>query len=76
MAPWPMAAAVLGILRDIAGAAAALAKFLRGCAFFTVTGRARAVYVRFTARAGVFGRAVLLIEDFLLIIAGYAGDWF
>ena len=71
-----MAAAVLVTFRDIAGAAAGIAKFLRGRAFFTVTGRARAVLVRFAAGTSVFGSTVLLIEGNVLIIAGCAGDWF
>jgi hypothetical protein len=71
-----MAAEVLVTFRESAGAAAGIAKFLRGRAFFSVTGGARAVPVRFAACTGVFGFRVLVIEYIVLIIAGCAGDWF
>jgi hypothetical protein len=77
MAPWAVAAAVACNFRVLTGSAAAgISEFQRGCAFFTVTGGARAVFVHFATGTGVFGSAVLLIADFVLIIAGCAGDWF
>jgi hypothetical protein len=77
MAPWAVAAAVACNFRVLTGSAAAgISEFQRGRAFFTVAWGARTVLVRFAAGTGVFGSTVLLIEDFVLIIAGCAGDGF
>jgi hypothetical protein len=72
-----MAAAVACNFRVLTGSAAAgISEFQSRRAFFTVAGRAGTVLVRFAAGTGMFGSTVMLIENFVLIIAGCAGDWF
>ncbi len=77
MALRAVAATVAIFFRDISGCTAAgITKFPGRRAGIPVAGRSRAVNVFFTTSAGMFGSAVPLIENVVLIIICCAGDWF
>lgn len=75
MAPRAVAARGSALCSGAGSAAAGIAEFLRGRAFFPVAGSARAVLMGLATGTGVFGRFFGRVDGVFLSVTGSAG-WF